>query len=135
MSVVQRMFRFSLRNLFLLVTLLGLIFALAISQKPGAEFQRVASVAVSQDGKQVAVSLLQGVTAQSRDESDRFQRTISLMDTTEMDIKSVVHRDTVTRDEIYPNSFFWNSLSRITCLLYTSPSPRDQRGSRMPSSA
>ena len=27
-----------------------------------------------------------------------------------------------------------NSLSE-TCLLYTSPSPRDQRGSRMPSSA
>ena len=25
--------------------------------------------------------------------------------------------------------------SAITCLLYTSPSPRDQRGSRMPSSA
>ena len=25
--------------------------------------------------------------------------------------------------------------SRYTCLLYTSPSPRDQRGSRMPSSA
>ena len=25
--------------------------------------------------------------------------------------------------------------SRNTCLLYTSPSPRDQRGSRMPSSA
>ena len=24
---------------------------------------------------------------------------------------------------------------RLTCLLYTSPSPRDQRGSRMPSSA
>ena len=24
---------------------------------------------------------------------------------------------------------------RYTCLLYTSPSPRDQRGSRMPSSA
>ena len=23
----------------------------------------------------------------------------------------------------------------VTCLLYTSPSPRDQRGSRMPSSA
>ena len=28
----------------------------------------------------------------------------------------------------------WESNSR-TCLLYTSPSPRDQRGSRMPSSA
>ena len=25
--------------------------------------------------------------------------------------------------------------SLVTCLLYTSPSPRDQRGSRMPSSA
>ena len=30
-------------------------------------------------------------------------------------------------DDIHP----WDS----TCLLYTSPSPRDQRGSRMPSSA
>ena len=34
----------------------------------------------------------------------------------------------------------WNRLNEITdqmmiCLLYTSPSPRDQRGSRMPSSA
>ena len=29
----------------------------------------------------------------------------------------------------------YNSLQRIICLLYTSPSPRDQRGSRMPSSA
>ena len=27
------------------------------------------------------------------------------------------------------------SVTRRTCLLYTSPSPRDQRGSRMPSSA
>ena len=29
---------------------------------------------------------------------------------------------------------FWSDLPEI-CLLYTSPSPRDQRGSRMPSSA
>ena len=28
-----------------------------------------------------------------------------------------------------------NQASYYTCLLYTSPSPRDQRGSRMPSSA
>ena len=28
-----------------------------------------------------------------------------------------------------------NNIELITCLLYTSPSPRDQRGSRMPSSA
>ena len=26
-------------------------------------------------------------------------------------------------------------VGHLTCLLYTSPSPRDQRGSRMPSSA
>ena len=37
--------------------------------------------------------------------------------------------------------FHWDTLARNTatrlkrCLLYTSPSPRDQRGSRMPSSA
>ena len=31
----------------------------------------------------------------------------------------------------------WNAYveQQLTCLLYTSPSPRDQRGSRMPSSA
>ena len=29
----------------------------------------------------------------------------------------------------------YNTLWEQTCLLYTSPSPRDQRGSRMPSSA
>ena len=37
------------------------------------------------------------------------------------------------KNEQYPNSL-WNSMMR-GCLLYTSPSPRDQRGSRMPSSA
>ena len=30
---------------------------------------------------------------------------------------------------------FEKEFGHITCLLYTSPSPRDQRGSRMPSSA
>ena len=29
----------------------------------------------------------------------------------------------------------WMLVSEASCLLYTSPSPRDQRGSRMPSSA
>ena len=28
-----------------------------------------------------------------------------------------------------------NAVNVVPCLLYTSPSPRDQRGSRMPSSA
>ena len=31
--------------------------------------------------------------------------------------------------------FFLSAIHRYHCLLYTSPSPRDQRGSRMPSSA
>ena len=35
------------------------------------------------------------------------------------------------RDSINPD----NRVLDIACLLYTSPSPRDQRGSRMPSSA
>ena len=31
--------------------------------------------------------------------------------------------------------FFFYAYRKYSCLLYTSPSPRDQRGSRMPSSA
>ena len=55
-------------------------------------------------------------------------------------------------DEIECNAFFWPNAAQVSeletymqrlskegdsigCLLYTSPSPRDQRGSRMPSSA
>ena len=41
--------------------------------------------------------------------------------------------------EVYENMDIFNekksSVLVVTCLLYTSPSPRDQRGSRMPSSA
>ena len=33
------------------------------------------------------------------------------------------------------NQFKWKTCLLYICLLYTSPSPRDQRGSRMPSSA
>ena len=33
------------------------------------------------------------------------------------------------------NSFTEREVNPMICLLYTSPSPRDQRGSRMPSSA
>ena len=38
-----------------------------------------------------------------------------------------------TITELEPGNF--NSSGNYACLLYTSPSPRDQRGSRMPSSA
>ena len=39
----------------------------------------------------------------------------------------------VELSKAYANSFETHNIK--TCLLYTSPSPRDQRGSRMPSSA
>ena len=44
--------------------------------------------------------------------------------------------DDVGIDLIFKSSFDKANRSSInSCLLYTSPSPRDQRGSRMPSSA
>ena len=41
----------------------------------------------------------------------------------------------VIKGEKTPDERFPGAVSTYTCLLYTSPSPRDQRGSRMPSSA
>ena len=45
----------------------------------------------------------------------------------------------VETEPVYKYDSYWGSYQRInkakSCLLYTSPSPRDQRGSRMPSSA
>ena len=46
------------------------------------------------------------------------------------DIKNI----TKTEKNNFPNEIL-PTLSHKSCLLYTSPSPRDQRGSRMPSSA
>ena len=47
--------------------------------------------------------------------------------------------ETVEKDQLkwlYDNDPVMHfSVNAKTCLLYTSPSPRDQRGSRMPSSA
>ena len=40
--------------------------------------------------------------------------------------------EVVYRDHLFPQN---SRTYRCDCLLYTSPSPRDQRGSRMPSSA
>ena len=37
-------------------------------------------------------------------------------------------------DVLYYDGFY-SGARHVICLLYTSPSPRDQRGSRMPSSA
>ena len=43
--------------------------------------------------------------------------------------------DAAGADELTFLDITASSDNRDTCLLYTSPSPRDQRGSRMPSSA
>ena len=39
------------------------------------------------------------------------------------------------QDNGNPHVFYFYEIWESACLLYTSPSPRDQRGSRMPSSA
>ena len=44
------------------------------------------------------------------------------------------HLEIWVNDLYEPLANFWQTLQH-DCLLYTSPSPRDQRGSRMPSSA
>ena len=46
-----------------------------------------------------------------------------------------LYRDAVKAKD-FPGAYDnWKTAYEIACLLYTSPSPRDQRGSRMPSSA
>ena len=65
----------------------------------------------------------------------------SLQQITEMDrIRDIVQaqQETVSLAQILKNrqALHQKDLDRMSiCLLYTSPSPRDQRGSRMPSSA
>ena len=48
----------------------------------------------------------------------------------------IVNFDGTYRDVDYSTKLLVDAIGGLyTCLLYTSPSPRDQRGSRMPSSA
>ena len=55
-------------------------------------------------------------------------RQLKIADTAQ--VQSIAGKDLVDRF-----SRLYKSPSGMSCLLYTSPSPRDQRGSRMPSSA
>ena len=50
-------------------------------------------------------------------------------------IGDVVMNETVTPTEPTPTESVMRTEERADCLLYTSPSPRDKRQSRMPSSA
>ena len=51
-----------------------------------------------------------------------------------LDVNASGLTENVEVERSVPDGLF-ESASREACLLYTSPSPRDQRGSRMPSSA
>ena len=55
----------------------------------------------------------------------------------EVEQKEAEHQQAYGQYQLAKDESLLNKLEveRITCLLYTSPSPRDQRGSRMPSSA
>ena len=55
-----------------------------------------------------------------------LQKRIEVLEATREDLERQIRKlnDSVPEEEVQGN-----------CLLYTSPSPRDQRGSRMPSSA
>ena len=57
--------------------------------------------------------------------------------TTDADALEELRTLVVALDNLYVNveGIAWAEGRDIVCLLYTSPSPRDQRGSRMPSSA
>ena len=63
----------------------------------------------------------------------RLSNDLSILDTSSIDDIELELRNILdTGDEVVLNNSTGNQNS---CLLYTSPSPRDQRGSRMPSSA
>ena len=53
----------------------------------------------------------------------------------ELKVEIPFRRDNGEIDSVVGYRVQLNSVTYYTCLLYTSPSPRDQRGSRMPSSA
>ena len=62
---------------------------------------------------------------------DAFKSTVDIM------VDKVKHLDFNRVVGVESRGFFWSGpiAYALSCLLYTSPSPRDQRGSRMPSSA
>ena len=57
-----------------------------------------------------------------------------LVDPQELSVPGTIF-DALSKDPAYYDKWHFKIGIVMTCLLYTSPSPRDQRGSRMPSSA
>ena len=54
---------------------------------------------------------------------------------TSLDLLEIVENQLEDGEPIIVKETLMRLMMMGTCLLYTSPSPRDQRGSRMPSSA
>ena len=65
------------------------------------------------------------------DQVDYLQSLSEFSFTRNADGSVTVFHPTIGTDTLFDIDGIWS----IACLLYTSPSPRDQRGSRMPSSA
>ena len=63
-----------------------------------------------------------------------FDRPIQVREIAQLQAVSAIKPDE-NRAKEFLEQFTFDSLQMVGCLLYTSPSPRDQRGSRMPSSA
>ena len=63
-----------------------------------------------------------------------WEQTIKLFDDDNDSFMKTVLRISCVYKKHWGNLYF-DKLDIHSCLLYTSPSPRDQRGSRMPSSA
>ena len=55
--------------------------------------------------------------------------------TTKSRLNAIMSEHGIAGEGVYQKNFKWFVRLYTGCLLYTSPSPRDQRGSRMPSSA
>ena len=63
------------------------------------------------------------------------QRAAALMDAVHMDDTIIYRLGKDFTEAQFRTEFGEEASYPMICLLYTSPSPRDQRGSRMPSSA
>ena len=63
----------------------------------------------------------------------RSARSQIIVDTIERSLEKMIFVESNLGKDMEPQDLF--QVKREACLLYTSPSPRDQRGSRMPSSA
>ena len=90
----------------------------------------------------IHVKIIRDIQKECLEIGDSNRLLIALISDTGMRLSEAVGliRDDVVLDHQYPHINLkphpWRSLKTVSsCLLYTSPSPRDQRGSRMPSSA